>query len=109
MKKVSIYKPAKSTMQSGRARQEWVIVYPRDEQTPRRPEPLMGWSSAEDTLNEVRLSFVTQEEAIEFARKNGWEYHVGIDHQRKVKPRNYTDNFRYMPPADAKDADGNKA
>ena len=69
--KVLIHKPAKNAMQSGRAQAagEWLLEYPR--QSSRQPEPLMGWAGAEDTLNQVRLFFATQDEAIAFARKNG--------------------------------------
>jgi len=97
---VRIYQPAKSTMQSGRAgTAEWVIEH--DREVPRLPEPLMGWTAADDTLNEVRLTFKTVEEAVAFAQKKGWDYSLGHAHARKVKPRNYSDNFRYVPPAEA--------
>ncbi len=96
---VRIYQPAKSTMQSGRAGlAEWVIEY--EMQTPRRPEPLMGWTAADDTLNQVRLSFNTAEEAVNFARHKGWNFSISHAHERKVRPRNYVDNFRYIPPAE---------
>ncbi len=88
-------------MQSGRAGMaEWVIVHDREE-VPRVPEPLMGWTAADDTLNEVSLTFKTAEEAVAFAQKKGWTYSLGHAHARKVKPRNYSDNFRYVPPAEA--------
>ena len=106
--KVLNNKPAKSTMQSGRAgiatvgghraAGDWLLEYPR--QTPRTPEPLNGWVSADDTLNQVKLFFPTAEDAIAFAQKKGWNYDLGAVHERKVKPRNYTDNFRYTPPAE---------
>jgi hypothetical protein len=96
---VRIYQPAKSVMQSGRAgTAEWIIEHERA--VPRIPEPLMGWTSADDTLNEIRLVFKTVDEAVAFAQKKGWAYNIGHAHQRHVKPRNYVDNFRYLPPAD---------
>lgn len=84
-------------MQSGQAKTgAWMLEY----ETPSRrvPEPLMGWTSAEDTMNQVRLKFDTMEQAKEFAEQKGWDYVVFPDHQRKVRPRNYGDNFRYIPP-----------
>lgn len=97
--KVRIYQPSKSAMQSGRAKTgKWLLEY--ETVSRREPEPLIGWVSSEDTLNQVRLSFATAEEAAEFARGKGWDYVVQPPHERKVRPRNYTDNFRYVPPAD---------
>lgn len=87
-------------MQSGRGKTGgWVLEY--ETATPRRPEQLMGWTASGDTLNQVRLRFGTVEEAVDFARKKGWSFVVQPAHGRKVKARNYSDNFRYIPPADA--------
>lgn len=94
---VKIYRPCKSTMQSGQAKSEaWVLEY--ELSTPRRPETLMGWTSSEDTLNQVRLKFATLDEARAFADSKGWTCSVQLPHERKVKPRNYVDNFKYVPP-----------
>lgn len=96
--KVRIYKPAKSTMQSGRGKiGSWVLEY--EITSKRQPEPLMGWVSSADTLNQVELSFDTAEKAIEFAEEKGWSYTVAKESVRKVKPRNYVDNFVYRGPA----------
>ncbi|HYD29600.1 MAG TPA: ETC complex I subunit [Azospirillaceae bacterium] len=90
---VCIYQPSKNTMQSGRAKtHSWLLEY--EIETPRRPEPLMGWVSSGDTLNQVKLKFATKEEAIAFAERNGWIYTVQDTNVRRVRPRNYTDNFR---------------
>ena len=69
-----IYRPAKTAMQSGRAKtRKWVLEY--EPATRRDPDPLMGWSSARDTLNEVQLRFDTLEEALAFAKKNESRLH----------------------------------
>ncbi len=92
-----IYQPAKTAMQSGRAKtKKWVLDY--EQATPRRPDPLMGWSSARDTLNQVALRFDTLEEAIAFAEKKGLQFTVMAPHQRAFKPKSYADNFRYERP-----------
>ncbi|HYD99832.1 MAG TPA: ETC complex I subunit [Alphaproteobacteria bacterium] len=94
---VRIFQPARNAMQSGRGRtKSWVLEY--EPQTPRRPEPLMGWVSSGDTLNQVRMTFATKEDAIAYAERHGLKYDVADPHERKVKPRNYADNFRYVPP-----------
>ena len=95
--KVRIYQPAKTAMQSGRAKTDiWVLEY--ETLGGRGPEALMGWTQSKDTLNQVKINFDTQEEAIRFAEDKGWSYRVKKPHERKVKPRNYGDNFKYIPP-----------
>ncbi len=92
--KAKIYKPAKSAMQSGRANTKpWVLEY--EIETARRPEPLMGWTSAGDTLNQVRIEFFSQEAAVAFAESRGIAYTIGEEHLRKVTPRSYLDNFKF--------------
>ena len=94
MARARIFRPAKTAMQSGRAlTQRWVLEY--EPETPRQPDPLMGWSSARDTLNQVRLRFATLDEAKQFADKHGLDYSVEEPHERRFKPKNYADNFRY--------------
>ena len=89
-----IYRPAKNAMQSGRrGTRKWVLEY--EPATRRDPDPLMGWSSAEDTLNEVRLRFDTLDQAIAFAGKHGLEYTLIEPHAPTPKAKSYADNFRY--------------
>ena len=94
--KAKIYKPAKNAMQSGRAGHgQWVLEY--ELETPRKPEPLMGWTSSGDTLNQVSMKFDSKEAAIAFAESRNFEFTIGEDHTRIVKPRSYLDNFKYRP------------
>ena len=90
-----IYRPAKNAMQSGRGGRgrKWVLEY--EPASRRDPDPLMGWSSALDTLNEVRLSFDTLEEALAFASKHHLEYTLIEPQLRTAKTKSYADNFRY--------------
>ena len=98
MARVRIFRPAKTAMQSGTAKTQcWVLEY--EPATPREPDPLMGWASAGDTLNEVRLKFETLEAAVAFARKRGLEYTVISPKQGAIRPKSYADNFRYDRPA----------
>ena len=81
-------------MQSGKARAgEWVLEF--ESHARKRPDPLMGWSSAQDTLNQVQLRFDTLEEAIAFAKKDGLEYTLIEPQMRTPKVKSYADNFRY--------------
>ncbi|HXR87979.1 MAG TPA: ETC complex I subunit [Stellaceae bacterium] len=93
-----IFRPSKTAMQSGRAgTRRWVLEY--EPATPRDPDPLMGWASARDTLNQVRLRFATLEEAKQFAEKEGLDYTVVEPQERSFKPKSYADNFRYDRPS----------
>ena len=88
-----IYQPTKTAMQSGTAKtRSWVLEY--KPATAREPDPLMGWASADDTLNEVRLSFESLNDAVAFAKKRGLDYTVIESHQRSFKPKSYAENFR---------------
>jgi ETC complex I subunit conserved region len=94
MTEARIYQPAKTAMQSGRAlTRKWVLEY--EPATPRQPDPLMGWASAADTLNEVRLHFDTLDAARAFAEKLGLDHVVVLPHKPTEKPKSYADNFRW--------------
>jgi hypothetical protein len=97
MPQARIYQPTKTAMQSGRAKTRlWVLDY--EVATPRTPDPLMGWTSAADTLNQISLKFETLEEAVAYAKKRGLDYTIAEPHQAKFKPKSYADNFRYDRP-----------
>jgi hypothetical protein len=99
--RIRIFQPSKNAMQSGRAGMDDWRIEP-ELATPRVPESLMGWVSAGDTLSELcgRLRFRTREEAASFARRKGWEYFVEEPALRRIRPRNYLDNFRIIRPED---------
>jgi hypothetical protein len=89
-----IYRPSKTAMQSGRGQtRKWLLEY--EPATRRDPDPLMGWSSARDTLNEVKMHFETLDEAVAFAAKHGLDYTVIEPHARTLKSKSYADNFSY--------------
>lgn len=91
--KARIYRPSRSTMSSGRAKtKKWVLEY--ELISKRQPEPLMGWVSSEDTLNQVQIFFETKDEAIRFAEKKGLEYECLVDQDRSIPPKNYAQNFQ---------------
>ena len=88
-----ITKPVKSATQSGRAKtKKWVLEY--ELETKRQPEALMGWVASGDTLNQVKIGFDTEEEAIAFAEKKGWAYTIVEPQVRELKGRTYLDNFK---------------
>ena len=103
MKNVKIYNPVRNVMQSGLSKSEgWILEY--ESENVRKVDPLMGWTSSDDTLKQVKLDFRSSEGAIAFAKKNNWEYTLLANHTRRVKPKNYSDNFKYIPEEDTKKA-----
>jgi len=81
-------------MQSGTGRTKlWVLDYVPE--TGREVDPLMGWTSSDDTQQQVRLRFETKEEALDYARANGIDAVVTDPHNRKpnVRPGGYGENF----------------
>ncbi|GGL99704.1 ETC complex I subunit region [Pseudooceanicola nanhaiensis] len=89
-----IYRPARTATQSGTARtKKWVLDYFPD--SAREVDPLMGWTSSDDTQAQVRLRFDTKEEALDYARDHGIEAVVTEPKERKpnVRPGGYGENF----------------
>ena len=81
-------------MQQGRGRTGmWVVEF--EQQSARRPDPLMGWTGSSDTPQQVRLEFASCEAAEAYCEKRGFEYSVRAPHPRRVRPKAYADNFRW--------------
>ncbi|KEP71336.1 ETC complex I subunit [Thioclava sp. BHET1] len=89
-----IYQPARNAMQSGVAKtKHWILDYvPADA---REIDPLMGWTSSDDTQAQVRLRFSTREAAEDFAKEKGLDYVVSEPQKRhaNVRMRGYGENF----------------
>mgnify|MGYP001163483730 CR=1 FL=1 len=89
-----IFQPAKGATQSGSGRtKRWVLAF--EPGSPRHVEPLMGWTASADMDQEVRLTFANKDAAVAFARKHGLSYSLDEPQRRRVRPKNYSDNFRY--------------
>jgi hypothetical protein len=89
-----IYRPARTAMQSGRAKtKQWLLEY--EPETPRAVEPLMGWTASTDMKSQVRLAFDTKEEAVAYAERNGIPYRAFETHDAKPRAMSYSDNFKY--------------
>jgi len=94
MTKVRIYQPAKNAMQSGRANAKlWLLEH--EPMAAKQPDPLMGWIGSGDTLSQVRLRFSSLDEAVAYAKDNNLEYTVTEPKQRRIRPKNYSENFAY--------------
>ena len=91
MKRAFIYRPAKTSMQSGKAKtKKWLLRFDDDKSG---INPLMGWESSYNTLSELNLEFSTKEDAIKYAKKNGIDYEIIEPKNRKIIKKSYTDNF----------------
>jgi len=89
-----IYRPAKTAMQSGKAKTyDWVLDF--EPETPRAIDPLMGYTSSSDMRQQIRLTFETKEEAVAYAERNGLAYRVVEPNDLKRRRIAYSDNFRY--------------
>jgi hypothetical protein len=99
--RVRVTCPAKSAAQSGNALSRFWIVEPENE-TPRIPEPIMGWIGAADTYSGLKgvLRFPSEKDAMAFVKSNRWEFIVTEPPERREEPRNYLQNFRIVRPED---------
>ena len=89
-----IYRPSKSAMSSGQAKsRDWVLEY--TDASGRQVDPLMGWTSSEDTQAQVRLRFPSKEAALNYAMDRGIEAVVTEPKVRKpnIRARGYAENF----------------
>ena len=81
--KAKIYKPAKTSMQSGLGKtRKWVFEYQKQKDLIR--EPLMGWTGSQDTNEQVRLLFDDVDQAINYAKKNNIEYEVIPEKEKNI-------------------------
>lgn len=89
-----IYQPAKTAMQSGTAKtHNWVLEFAPA--SAREVDPLMGWTSSDDTQTQVRLRFESREAALAYAAEHGIEADVVDPKPRKpvIRARGYGENF----------------
>ncbi|WP_372422822.1 ETC complex I subunit [Salinarimonas chemoclinalis] len=89
-----IFKPSRGATSSGKARtRRWVLRF--DPASPRRIEPLMGWTASTDTRQQVQLSFDTREQAVAYAEREGIAYVVDEPEEPTRKVISYSDNFKH--------------
>ncbi len=89
-----IYRPAKTAMSSGTAKtHQWVLEFAPA--SAREIDPLMGWTSSDDTQAQVKLRFDSKEAALDYAADRGIEAVVVEPKTRKpnLRPIGYGENF----------------
>ncbi|MFL4468861.1 ETC complex I subunit [Tateyamaria armeniaca] len=89
-----IFQPAKTAMSSGTAKtKHWVLEFAPA--SARSVDPLMGWTSSDDTQAQVRMTFETKEAAQEYADHHGIDAVVQDPNKRRanIRPGGYGENF----------------
>ncbi|HEY1224887.1 MAG: ETC complex I subunit [Pseudomonadota bacterium] len=87
-----IYRPAKTAMQSGKAKsRDWRLEF--EPASARFSDPLMGWTGSTDMNGQVRLTFDSKEEAIEYAERHGIAFRLHEPQEQPVILKAYADNF----------------
>jgi len=90
--KAIIYRPTKTATQSGKhATKQWRLEFLHDGS--RAIEPVMGWVSSSDVLQEVVMEFPDKESAIRFAEKKKIDYELVEPEAGTLKKQAYADNF----------------
>jgi hypothetical protein len=88
-----ISRPAKTAMQSGTAKtHRWLLEFSSEKA--RTVDPLMGWTGSDETLQQVKLWFDTEADAVAYAVKHGIAYQVELPQDAKRRTISYSDNFR---------------
>ena len=78
-------------MQSGRGKvKKWVLQFETKDPS---INPLMGWETSTDTLEEVILKFSSKEQAVEYAENNNISYTVVEPKKKEFVIKSYADNF----------------
>ena len=91
MNKAKIYKPTKTSMQSGKGNtKNWLLEF---DTLNNGVNQLMGWETSKDTMSEVKIQFFTKEQAISYAKKNNIEYYLIEPEESKIIKKSYSDNF----------------
>ena len=88
-----IYQRPKNAMQSGKALLgQWILEFAPS--AARAVDPVMGWTGSGDTQSQVRLTFASADEALDYAKRYGIEAEVHAAPPRRLKIQAYADNFR---------------
>lgn len=89
-----IYRPAKTAMQSGKARSKrWCLEF--EPSVAPKLDPLMGWTGSADPSGQIRMFFDTKDEAVGFARTHAIPHQVTEPPEAKRIIKAYGDNFAF--------------
>lgn len=91
--KVKIYQPIKTPTQSGKKQKPWLIKIVEKENH-KTIDPVMGWTSSDNTLEQLNLRFQSPEDAAKYASSQGFEYEIIKNSEVKIPKKSYADNFQ---------------
>ena len=81
-------------MQSGKNKTGiWLLEF--EPESPRKVEPLMGYTSSGDMKSQIKLKFSDLDAAIAYAEKHGLAYQVQQPHQQRRRKMSYSENFAH--------------
>ncbi|PCI04580.1 MAG: ETC complex I subunit [Hyphomicrobiales bacterium] len=87
-----IYSPAKTAMQSGKNKTgNWVLEF--EPESPRKVEPLMGYTASGDMKSQIKLKFPDLDSAIAYAEKHKIAYQVQKPQEARRRKMSYSENF----------------
>lgn len=90
--KAIIYRPSKSSMQSGlKNTKKWLVKL---EQAALTIDSFTGWTGSTGAQQSNLFSFDTKEQAENFAKDQGLNYEILDHHEKQVEPKSYIDNFK---------------
>ena len=91
--KFLIYRQSKSAMQSGKKNaKKWLMTLVEESNSRSISAPL-SWVASSDTSSQLKFSFSSKEQAIEFANSKAYEFEVLNSHEPIIKPKSYANNF----------------
>jgi hypothetical protein len=91
--KFLIYRQSKSAMQSGKKNaKKWLMTLVEESNSRSISAPL-SWVASSDTSSQLKFSFSSKEQAIEFANSKAYEFEVLDSHEQIIKPKSYANNF----------------
>ena len=78
-------------MQSGDGKtKKWLLEFEIKDSS---INPLMGWETSKDTLEEIKIFFSSKEKAIDYAEYNNISYKIIEPQKKKFVIKSYADNF----------------
>ena len=89
---VRILQPTRSPVQSATRNDGWRLEFVSKANS--RRKGYSGKTISSDMSNEVKLRFNSLEDAVCYARDNGYIYEVITPQTAKIKPKSYANNFR---------------
>ena len=93
MVKAKIFRPSKTAMQSGRAKEKnWKLVI--DDGSQQTKDPLIGWNGGSSTKSQINLFFPSKEKAINYAQRHKLDFDVLESSNRRIISKSYANNFK---------------